>query len=93
MNQTEASNILARQLTRFQNYADLVPRAESRTTESFEVRSENNQMYEIEVQVFWDEAQKGSIRVFGSISAAGSGAFFAVTQSLLLPPAQLTQQL
>jgi hypothetical protein len=92
MNRTEAHNILSGPLNRFQNYADLVPRARSGTVERFEIRGENNHIYEIELQFFWDEAQKSSIRVFGSIYDASSGGFFPLTQTLLLTPTQPAQE-
>ena len=84
MNKSEAHKILAEQLARFGTYTELVPFVESKHIETLKIRGESGTAYQVEVQFFWDDKPRGTVRVFGSIDDGGIRAFVPLTQTLLV---------
>ncbi len=88
MNTSEAHKILDEQLARFGNYTELIPLVESGHVENCEIRGVTGTKYQFEVQFFWDDKSKRTVRVLGSIDDGGIRAVVPLTQSLLIcPPA------
>lgn len=86
MDKSEAHMILAEQLARFSSYAELVPLVDSGRVQNLEVRGTTGAKYQVEVQFFWDDNQRRSVRVVGSIDDGGIRAFVPLTQTLLIHP-------
>lgn len=71
MDSTQASQILESELARYKalSYAELLNiMGQPRTSE---VNVPSGEKYQIEVDVFWDDAQEGALRVLGSIDDGG----------------------
>ena len=90
MDKTEAKKIITEQLARFTDYAQLVPLVESQHIENFEVLGANGTRYQVEVQFFWDDGRKRTIRVVGSIDDGGARAFMPLTETILVSPHEQT---
>jgi len=74
------------QLARFADHAQLVPLVESRHVENFEVLDASGTRYQLEVQFFWDDERKRTIRVVGLIDDGGVRAFMPLTETVLISP-------
>ena len=78
MNKPEAKALLTKQLSewRLLPYDDLASRIGGESITG-EVHGESDQIYQFEIQVFWDDKPNGDIRVIGAIDDAGFRAFFS----------------
>jgi hypothetical protein len=86
MNKTEARELLERELA---NYKNRSPGELSRLvdrTETFERRSPSGTVYQIEVQVFWDDKPNQGIRVVGSIDDGGWRALAPMSDDFIVLP-------
>ena len=86
MDKSEAQKVLSEQLGRFsqRSYGELVALVESAHVEDFEVRGASATTYQIEVQFFWDDKTRGTVRVVGSIDDGGIRAIVPLTQTFLV---------
>ena len=90
MDKTEACEILSEKLSLFLYYAKLVPFADTRHVEHFQVTGRHGTLFLVEVQFLWAETNTGYIQVGGSVTyAEGIGPAVTLTQSLLIPPPPL----
>ena len=83
MDKAEAKKIVTEQLARFSDHAQLVPFVESQHVENFEVLGTSGTRYQVEVQFFWDDGRKRTIRVVGSIDDGGVRAFMPLTETIV----------
>ena len=87
MDKKEARQIISTELESFRDkpYYELVQmiNAEPITGER---TSPSGKLYQIEIQVFWDDKPKGNIRVSGSIDDGGLRAFFPLTEDFIKSP-------
>ena len=90
MDKAEAKKIVTEQLARFSDHAQLVPFVESQHVENFEVLGTSGTRYQVEVQFFWDDGRKRTIRVVGSIDDGGVRAFMPLTETILISPHEHT---
>jgi len=90
MDKAEAKKIVAEQLARFKDHAQLVPFLASQHVEHFEVLGASGTRYQVEVQFFWDDVRKRTIRVVGSIDDGGVRAFMPLTETILVSPHEHT---
>jgi hypothetical protein len=60
--------------------------ANSERAEHLEVSGPTGTRYGVEVQFLWDDKEKQTIRILGSIDDGGLRAFFPMTESLLISP-------
>jgi len=86
MDKIEAKKIINDQLARFTDHSALVPLVESRHVETLDVHGDNGTRYQVEVQFFWDDKRKRTIRVVGSIDDGGLRAFMPLTETALISP-------
>lgn len=54
--------------------------------DAFDFTTKNDVVYQIEIQVFWDDEPRGNIRVIGSIDDKGWRAYVPLTDSLIMTP-------
>jgi len=55
-------------------------------SETLDIRGASGTPYQVEVQVFWDNAPGGVLRVLGSVDDGSLRAFVPLTQDFLLGP-------
>jgi ribosomal protein S8 len=85
MDKTEAHKILGEQLVRFSDFSALAPLADSGQVQNFEVSGSSGAKYQVEVQFFWDDKLRQTIRVCGLIDDGGIRAYIPLTETLLIP--------
>ena len=86
MNNEEARSILRKHLENYRKrtYGDLVQLIDEPQTA--EIRTANGITYQLEIEVFWDAAPNGDIRVLGSIDDGGLRAFAPLNEGFILAP-------
>ena len=86
MNMSEARTILDAVLAAYRArlYSDLRARIGKPATGVIAARS--GAVYQIEVQVFWDDKPDGNIRVLGSIDDGGLRAFVPLCAGFIIAP-------
>ena len=86
MDKKRAKSILAKQLARYRNktYADLGRLIGQ--LDIFEITQPDGVIYQIEIQVMWDDKPEGDIRVMGSIDDGGWRADVPLTDSFIMTP-------
>ena len=84
MDQAEALELLRRHMAswRARSYQDLS--GQMGETHSFEAKGSSGTQYQGSVQVFWDAAPHGDIRVMGSIDDGGWRAFVPLTDAFIV---------
>jgi hypothetical protein len=90
MDKAEAKKVVAEHLARFSDHAQLAPFAESQHIENFEVLAASGTRYQVEVQFFWDDGRKRTIRVVGSIDDCGVRTFKPHVETILVSPHEHT---
>ena len=87
MNKKEASQVGLRYLEQFRDmpYAALIPLM-SRQPETVEVRGPSGTLYQIELDVFWDDRPNEVIRVQAAIDDGGLRAFVPLVEEFLRAP-------
>ena len=88
MNNEEARALLAEQLDRMAGagYAALTTRVGDNDVR--QVAGASGARYQIEIQIVWDAAPRGALRLLGGIDDGGLRAFVPLTDSRLLAPPQ-----
>lgn len=83
-NEPEAREVLRQELARWRrlSWAELAEQIGA--TEAGEVRGPSGALYQVEVQVFWDDAPGGIVRVQGSVDDGGWRAFAPWTDDFLV---------
>ena len=86
MDKDEAGEILARTLSdlRTRSYDDLRSMMETVRTET--VESPSGAVYQIEIQVFWDDKPEQDLRVMGSIDDGGLSALRPLSDDFIIAP-------
>ncbi len=86
MNKEEARGLLAEHLDRMAGagYAALAARVGENAV--LEATGASGARYQIEMQIVWDGAPRGSLRLLGGIDDGGMRAFVPLTDSRLLAP-------
>ena len=86
MNNEEARALLAEQLDQMAEagYAALTTRVGDNDVR--EVAGASGARYQIEIQIVWDAAPRGAVRLLGGIDDGGLRAFVPLTDSRLLAP-------
>ena len=86
MNKEEASGLLTHHLDRMAEtgYAALAARVGE--NEVLEATGASGARYQIEIQIVWDSAPRGALRLLGGVDDGGLRAFVPLSDSRLLPP-------
>ena len=86
MNIEEARTLLADELSswRARSYPELVEKMKD--VIAFEVEGRSGAMYQIEIEVFWDDRRGGNLRVVGGIDDGGLRAFAPLTDDFIMAP-------
>ncbi len=86
MDKAEAKKIIAKELEtyRAKPYEELVKLID--TPIAYEKAGPGGIIYQIEIQVFWDDQPNSDIRVIGSIDDGGLRAFFPLTDDFIKSP-------
>jgi hypothetical protein len=86
MDKAEARRVLSEHLQsyRARSYRELASRVGEVDTREFSAPSGN--LYQIEIQIFWDDQPGDNLRVIGSIDDGGWSAFRPVTDDFILAP-------
>ena len=87
MDKREAHELLASHLAgyRERSYAELIALERAGPT-TVEVAGPSGTCYQIEVQVVWDGARGGDVRVLGAIDDGGWRAFMPLTDDFIMAP-------
>jgi hypothetical protein len=85
MNKAEAEQILADTLTPYRAipYQQLVVYAGSEVVH-VTTRGRSGVQYQIDIQIFWDDPDKKTIRVMGSIDDGGLRAFLPISSDFIV---------
>ncbi len=85
MDKQEAKIVLCEQLAEFRRktYRDLVSMIEDEFATN-EIDGPSGVKYQIEVQVWWDDAPGGDIRVHAAIDDGGIRAYFPLTEDFIM---------
>ncbi len=86
MNKSEALRVLQAQLQPWRDRSWLDLRQEVGRSHHAEVAAESGTVYQVEVQLFWDDQPEGAIRVLGSIDDGGLRALMPLNQDFLVSP-------
>ena len=86
MDRSQAKSILARQLARYRTKSYAVSGRLIGKLDVFDVTEPDGVIYQIEIQVMWDDKPEGDIRVIGAIDDAGWRAFIPLTDSFIMTP-------
>jgi len=88
MNKQEARALLGDQLDRMAGtgYAALAARLGENVV--LEATGASGARYQIEIQIVWDAAPRGALRLLGGIDDGGLSAFVPLSESRLLDPPQ-----
>ena len=86
MNKDEAKSLLSHELSRYRElpYEELFSLIDHE--EAFERTAPSGANYQIEIQVFVDDASRQTLRVMGSIDDGGWRAFLPLNDSFILSP-------
>lgn len=86
MDKVEANEIIANEINdlRKKQYHELVKIIDYRITK--EVRGYSGQLYQIEVQAFWDDKKCENLRVLVAVDDGGFMAFMPLTNSFIISP-------
>ena len=87
MNKQEAKAIASKSLESYRNrkYDELVKLIKEAPI-IFQVRGESDVLYNLEIQVFWDDKAQGNIRVTCAIDDGGWRAYFPMSDSFIKSP-------
>lgn len=86
MDKEEAAAVLAEQLGLYRNKSYAALKQLIGQVDACEVVTPGDTLYQIEIQVFWDDKPDGDIRVIGAIDDGGWRAFSPLTDSFFLAP-------
>jgi hypothetical protein len=88
VDKAEAGKILSTETARLRqrSYSQLRRSVESRDVETLEVRGTSGTVYQLEINFFWDNEPRGTIRVLVSIDDGGWRAFSPITEDFILAP-------
>ncbi len=86
MNKKEAKELLSKEIKTLKNkkYTELVKIVDE--VETKELLGKSDQKYQIEIQVFWDDAKEGNLRVTVSIDDRGWRSFVPLTDDFIIGP-------
>jgi hypothetical protein len=86
MDKAEARRVLSEHLEsyRARSYRELASQIDEVDTREFLAPSGN--LYQVEIQVLWDDQPGGNLRVIGSIDDGGWSAFRPVTDDFIMAP-------
>jgi hypothetical protein len=86
LDKAEAEIVLREHLERFRklSYSELLRMIDGE--EIIESVAPSGLLYQIEIQIFWDEKAKGTIRVAGAIDDGGVSAFRPLCEDFIIRP-------
>jgi len=86
MNEIEAKSILGQELSRYRrrSYSELLSLVDR--SETFERASPSGVIYQIEMQVFFDEESQRTLRVMGAIDDGGWRALKPICEDFIMAP-------
>ncbi len=86
MDKVEAYYFIQKELEKYQNmnYSDLKLLIDKPITS--EITAQSTKLYQLEVQVMWDDKPKGNIRVITSIDDMSWYAFSPMSESFIMQP-------
>ncbi len=89
MDKSEDKRVLVKHLGKYKakTYAELKELIDE--LEVCEIAGRSGVLYQLEVQVFWDDKRNGQIRVIAAIDDGGWRAFCPLSGGLLVPPGHL----
>ena len=87
MDKIEAKQMIAEQLQRYRakHYQELSQMIAIEPI-IYELTSQSDITYQIEIQAFWDDQPNGNIRVIANIADGGFRAFFPLTDDFIKSP-------
>ena len=87
MNCREARFILLRKVAEYRRYpyAQLLQKVGGQP-DCYEVRGASGTLYQVEIEVFWDSAPGGDLRVSAAVDDGGWRAFCPLAYSILASP-------
>ena len=82
----EARSLIAQEIAKYRqiSYEDLLHFREE--VDTYEVSGLSAEVYQIEVQAFWDSGEPGNLRVMVSIDGGGIPAWRPLTNDFILSP-------
>jgi hypothetical protein len=82
----EAKSLIVQEIAKYRqiSYKDLLHFREE--VDTYEVSSLSAEVYQIEVQAFWDSGKPGNLRVMVSIDGGGIPAWRPLTNGFILSP-------
>jgi hypothetical protein len=88
VDKAEAGRILSEEIAKLRqrSHSELRRSVESRDVETLEVTGVSGTVYQLEVNVFWDDRTRHTIRVLLSIDDGGWRAFSPMTDDFILAP-------
>jgi hypothetical protein len=86
MNKLEARQLLKEELAKWRQKSHAELAGLMGQSHHAEVRSSSGRLYQVEIEVFWDDKPDDNIRVSGSIDDGGWRAFVPLTDSFILSP-------
>ena len=86
MDNAEAREVLARELTRYRqrSYSDL--RSLLDTRDVFERTGKSGAVYQLAIEAVWDDHPGGSLRIMGAIDDGGWRAIVPLNDSFIIAP-------
>jgi hypothetical protein len=87
MNKREARYLLLRKLVEYRRYSyDQLLRKVDQQPDCYELKGALGTLYQVEVEVFWDDAIGGKLRVFAAVDDGRWRAFRPLAYSFLARP-------
>ncbi len=86
MDRAEALAVVREELNRWRRLSWSALRRRVGFSETKEIQGDSGVLYQVEIQVFWDDEPEGVIRVLGAVDDGGLGAFLPLTDDFLLSP-------
>ena len=85
MDKKEALAVLEAEMDRFrtESHEDLVHRIDGSPL-TFERRGGSGVVYQLEMQFFWDDEPRRSVRILGSVDDGGWRSFVPITRSVIV---------
>ena len=86
MDNEQAAGVLAEYLATYRAKSSVVLKELVGQTEGYDVAAPDYVVYQIKVQVFWDNKPDGDIRVMGAIDDGGWRAFIPLCDDFIMAP-------
>ncbi len=87
MNKSEAVDLLDKKLKLFRSLQhDELANHIGREPTTFEVNTNNGEIYQIEINTYWDDKEQGNIRVVGSIDGNGISRLLPLSGDFIKTP-------